>query len=95
MYIIYNMNIFNILIIILIILFFILFYIIFKKSINHIVKYEVTKYNTNIESELLENKESLCSEFHNRSIKYDLCKECEKKNKCFDYDNNICTDCTK
>ncbi len=38
------------------------------------------------------NKE-ICDDFTSQSIKYDLCKKCEKENKCYDVVNGICGKC--
>ena len=39
-------------------------------------------------------KKEFCSEYHTQMIKYDLCKECKKDNKCYNEYNGICESCT-
>jgi hypothetical protein len=34
-----------------------------------------------------------CCEYHNQKIKYDLCKECSKENKCYDIGSGDCVPC--
>jgi hypothetical protein len=38
-------------------------------------------------------KNKFCDEYQAQAIKYDLCKECQKKNKCYDYLEGKCVPC--
>ena len=38
-------------------------------------------------------KNNFCNEYQTQVIKYDLCKECKKENKCYDYLEGICVPC--
>lgn len=38
-------------------------------------------------------KQEFCDEYHTQAIKYDLCTECKKENKCYDPEEGICVDC--
>jgi hypothetical protein len=35
-----------------------------------------------------------CCEYQTQMIKYDLCKECKKENKCYDDNKGLCVTCT-
>lgn len=41
------------------------------------------------------NKKKLCDKYHSQQIKYDLCKECSKENKCYDDKTLQCIPCKK
>jgi hypothetical protein len=38
-------------------------------------------------------KQDFCDEYHTQAIKFDLCKECKKENKCYDPEEGICVQC--
>jgi hypothetical protein len=38
-------------------------------------------------------KNKFCDEYQSQLIKYDLCKECKKENKCYDHLEGICVPC--
>jgi hypothetical protein len=38
-------------------------------------------------------KNSFCDEYHSQVIKYDLCRECKKENKCYDPFEGLCVPC--
>ena len=38
-------------------------------------------------------KQEICTDFENQKIQYDLCKECNKENKCYDPDQGTCITC--
>jgi hypothetical protein len=92
----------NIIIFILCILFFIIFlYILFTNN-NKLIKIIVTKERIESEDEkkytnILKNKllkKEICDGNHSKKIKYDLCKECKRQNKCYDPNEGICSSCT-
>jgi len=93
------MSIYSILLIIFCILFFIIFFYVLFTNNNKLIKYRVTKdpildetginYN-NIKKKYSQIKctdmcdKKFCNEYQTQLIKYDLCKECKKENKCYD-----------
>jgi hypothetical protein len=50
-------------------------------------KYKITECNKLCKNEI-------CNEYHVQKIKYDLCKECKKENKCYDPYTGNCKSCT-
>ena len=50
-------------------------------------KYKITKCN-----QMCSKK--FCCEYQTQMIKYDLCKECKKENKCYDDLKGLCVPCT-
>lgn len=103
------MNYIKILLFALIVLFFIIFFYVIFTNNNKLIKYRVTKdyikdpvnydnYNDIKNKYLIETckdvcKDSFCDEYQSQMIKYDLCKECKKQNKCYDYLDGICVPC--
>lgn len=101
-----NKRIYNIIIFILVIIFFILFlYYIFNTK-NQLIQFRVTKtpYINKTKDHLQNNKfkfnnctdmcnKNFCDEYHSQMIKYDLCKECKKENKCYDSSKQSCVEC--
>jgi hypothetical protein len=69
-----------------------------KEPINEHIKYNTVNYD-NIKNKYLIKKcqdickNDLCDEYQTQAIKYDLCKECKKENKCYDYLEGICVPC--
>jgi hypothetical protein len=104
-----NRKIINIIIFILIIIFFAIFLNYIFTTKNQLVKFKVTKtefpslYYKNNDDKLKFNYEfnncnqmcnkNFCDEYHTQMIKYDLCKECKKENKCYDSLKSSCVEC--
>jgi len=102
------MSIYSILLIIFCILFFIIFFYVLFTNNNKLIKYRVTKdpildetginYN-NIKKKYSQIKctdmcdKKFCNEYQTQLIKYDLCKECKKENKCYDPYEGDCLPC--
>jgi hypothetical protein len=42
---------------------------------------------------IYKDKKNLCDNYHSQQIKYDLCKECNKENKCYDDKTFTCIPC--
>jgi len=94
------MKIIAILIFFLCILFFVIFiYVLFKNN-NKLIKIRVIKDPIEDEQKyisIMKNnlfKKEKCDEYHSKKIKYDLCKECNKENRCYDPIEGTCTGCT-
>jgi hypothetical protein len=99
----------NIFLFILCILFLIIFLSIIFLNNNKLIKIRVTKdpidseeennYINIIKNKYLNNdcnkvcKKEICNEYHSQKIKYDLCKECNKENKCYNQYEGICVPC--
>ncbi len=89
---------------ILLIILFIFFLIIF---IYYLLNSRLIKFRVDIQQEkhkyakIKENEytcenrctKDFCCEYHNQKIKYDLCKECKKDNKCYDITTGNCIKC--
>lgn len=92
-----------------IIYFFIIFFYFLVMSKNKIIEYKVIKdpiiiKKNNLNYNLLKDKyeikkcdqickKEFCCEYETQMIKYDLCKECGKENKCYDDLKGICIPC--
>ena len=61
------------------------------EKIKKIEKIENNKYTYN--NCLKKCSTDFCNEYHVQKIKYNLCKECKKDNKCYDQYKGICVDC--
>ena len=99
----------NIIIISLVILFFSIFFYYLFTGGNKIVQYRVEKIpieHERIDYEKTKHKydfkecndmcnKDFCNEYQKQRIKYDLCKECRKENKCYDSSEGICVPCKK
>ena len=96
----------TIIIVLLIILFFILFLYFLINSNGDIIKYRVIYSEDEEDSEILKEdshhlkkqcnkvcKQEFCNEYQTQMIKYDLCKECKKENKCYDPNKGLCIPC--
>lgn len=101
------MNIYIILISILMILFFIIFFYYLFMQKNELIQFKVIKepIESNKRINLFKDKykikncndicnEEMCDEYQSQLIKYDLCKECKKENKCYDPFHGKCVRCT-
>jgi len=97
------MNDIKIILIILAIIFFIIFFFVLFTNNNKLIKFRVIK-DPIIEETYEETKRIIktckdicnndfCDEYHSQVIKYDLCKECKKENKCYDSLDGICVPC--
>lgn len=101
------MTIINIILFFLALLFFIMFFYYLLNKSQHLIGYRVIKdpiIDISSESDELNNKykftkcnqmcsQDFCDEYHTQVIKYDLCKECNKENKCYDPEQGICVSC--
>ena len=102
-----NLDSIQIIVIILCIIFLIIFlYCIFINN-NKLIKFRVTKepiLKNNVDYDYLKDKynfknctnmckQEFCDEYLTQQIKYDLCKECNKENKCYDQNEGICVPC--
>ena len=103
-----NNKIINIIIFILVIIFFYLFFYYIFTTKNQLIQFKITKIpnysNSNENNDKLNVKyefnsckqmcnKNFCDEYHTQMIKYDLCKECKKENKCYDALQESCVTC--
>jgi len=93
------MNDSNIILIILAIIFFTIFFYVLFTNNNKLIEFRVTKDPIIEETKRIIKKctdickNDFCDEYHSQVIKYDLCKECKKENKCYDSLDGICIPC--
>ena len=57
------------------------------------INYNLLKHKYNFKECNQMCKKDFCDDYQKQVIKYDLCKECKKENKCYDQYEGICIPC--
>ncbi len=103
------MRIYTLILIFLSLLFFIIFFYVIITNNNKLIKFISTEeqiydplniiysnklpFNPYVNQKNNMCKKEFCDEYHSQKIKYDLCKECKKENKCYDASSGLCVSC--
>ena len=64
-----------------------------EESIDNNINYDYLKNKYLIKTCKDMCKNNFCDEYQSQVIKYDLCKECKKENKCYDSSSGKCISC--